>query len=356
MNYATYNNQTYNRTENNYIFNEGDSIYYNPITDNSITVDNWYYDYSDRSYHLTIEEGDNITVTYGDEYVTIQEGDQTYNVYYVTIIDSSGPDAEGHVHNWMAETTTSATCTSPGEEKLTCSGCNDVRYHTLPALGHEWVQDEVKTDPTCTLPGSASFTCSRCGETDEHTLPATGHTWTVKTTVQTKYDDTGQLLQEGFTLYECSVCGEQYKDTSGTGPPGSSSPSGSGGGGSGSGPGSSGEGSSFWEKIKDALFGALGDLLEAALSLITDVLSAVLGLVKDLLSFFFGFLSDTVIKGITDLFSAFGSIKLELPEGVSSVFGFFSGVILALPAEIRSLLIFGVAALFLISIFKLVKA
>ena len=65
------------KVEGNQIFNETTNNYYNPSTGTTSTVTDWFYDYSDRSYHLTMESGDTVTVTYGDENITIQEGDTT---------------------------------------------------------------------------------------------------------------------------------------------------------------------------------------------------------------------------------------------------------------------------------------
>ena len=86
---------------------------------------------------------------------------------------------------------------------------------------HDW---EVTggTKSTCTIPGTAEYTCSKCEKTKTETLPKLGHTWEVKQSVQTSYDETGNIQTQGFTIYRCSVCGEEYKDTDGTGPPGSS--------------------------------------------------------------------------------------------------------------------------------------
>ncbi len=327
------------------IFDETTNEFRDPYTDKPYQVTNWVYDYAQRLYVLTLADDTllyngkpvkNLVIWYADNalyYIGLDDSytdgsEWTDHIVFTDAFqyviaqkkDSSGTGADGHKHVFTSETTTPPTCTGTGVRTYSCQFCDYSYDEIIPAAGHQWEVTEVK---------------------------------------DTEFNDNGDVTAAGYTLYTCAVCGETYKQWSNTGQPGpptGNTGTGSGGGGSGSGSGSSGEGSSFWEKIKDAVFGALGDLLEAALSLITDVLSAVLGLVKDLLSFLFGFLSDTVIKGITDLFSAFGSIKLELPEGVASVFGFFSGVILALPAEIRSLLIFGVAALFLISIFKMVKA
>ena len=326
------------------IFDETTNEFRDPYTDKPYQVTNWTYDYAQRIYYLTLADDSllyngtpvkHLAIWYANDAMYYIGLDDTFVVgepYLDHIIfldpfqyviaeekEDSGTGSDGHKHVFTSETTTPPSCTGTGVRTYTCQFCDYSYDEIIPAAGHQWEVTEVK---------------------------------------DTEFNDNGDVTAAGYTLYTCAVCGETYRQWSNTGQPGpptGNTGTGSGGGGSGSGSGSSGEGSSFWEKIKDAVFGALGDLLEAALSLITDVLSAVLGLVKDLLSFF-GFLSDTVIKGITDLFSAFGSIKLELPDGVASVFGFFSGVILALPVEVKSLMIFGVGALFLIAIFKMVKA
>lgn len=83
-------NGTIIQTNNNYIFNETENRYYNPTTNTYNTVENWYYDYTTRTYNLTLDTGDTVNVTYGDENITIVEGDTIYNVYY--IIDGNGSD------------------------------------------------------------------------------------------------------------------------------------------------------------------------------------------------------------------------------------------------------------------------
>jgi len=148
----------------------------------------------------------------------------------------------------------------------------------------------------------------------------------------------------------------------GTGP-GSGDPGGSGGGG--------GSGSSLWETIGNAVADGLGTLIKVVMDFITEVLKTVLDLLLELLQFFTGFLGETVIAGIGGLFSGLtdgsllspfqtpgedGTVTYQLPEGVAVVFAFFSGVILALPVELRSVLIFGVAALVLIAVFKMAKS
>ena len=79
---------TISKSENQYIVNETNSTIYNPVTNTTVDMSGWSYDYSTRTYTITTDNSQTITVTYGDEYVTINEGDTIYNVYY--IVDGSG--------------------------------------------------------------------------------------------------------------------------------------------------------------------------------------------------------------------------------------------------------------------------
>ena len=91
-----------------------------------------------------------------------------------------------------------------------------------PPCDHDW-QASDGTLPTCTRPGSASYVCSKCQHTKSEVIPALGHNWQVKQTVTTQYDEEGNLVQQGYTIFECSTCHEQYKSPDGTIPPGGSS-------------------------------------------------------------------------------------------------------------------------------------
>lgn len=184
-----YGSTTSSLTDNSVkIVDESSNTIYNPVTGDTTNITSWNYDYSDRSYNVVTESGDTVTVTYGDTNVTIKEGDTIYNIYY--IFPSSGVGGEDtHVHSWELT-----------EEKYTY----------------------------CTLPGEAIYTCSTCGETKTESLKVLGHTWKVLREVHTQYDDSGELTQEGYILYECERCGEQYKAESGGVPPGTNEPSGPG--------------------------------------------------------------------------------------------------------------------------------
>ena len=162
------------------IVNETNNTYYSPATGEQQSFTEWSYDYGDRTYNLTTESGDTVTVTYGDENVTVYEGDTTTNIYY--IIESSSGENGG------------------GEEDTP----------STPTHIHSYIS-EVTKEPTCTRAGIRTYTCDGCGNTYTENIPATGHSWEVLTDELTQYSSDGQLLQEGFTIYECSVCGQQYR-------------------------------------------------------------------------------------------------------------------------------------------------
>lgn len=77
--------------DGNQLIDETNLTYYNPVTNTTTNIQNWTYDYSDRSYTVLTDSNNTTTITYGDEYITINEGDNiTYNIYYYTAPDSSG--------------------------------------------------------------------------------------------------------------------------------------------------------------------------------------------------------------------------------------------------------------------------
>lgn len=195
-------------TNNSQIVNETNNTYYNPATGETKPILDWSYDYGDRTYTITVEGGDTYTVTYGDENISITEnnvaeGDtivNNYTIYYM--IDGSGSDTPDPAPSPTPEPTPGPTLAP------------------TPCV-HTWAETS-RTDPGCTSPGRVVYTCSNCGQTRTETLKALGHTWQVERTVNTTYDENGNVTQQGYTIYQCSVCGEQYKDADSTGPPGGS--------------------------------------------------------------------------------------------------------------------------------------
>lgn len=185
---------------------------------------------------------------------------------------------------------------------------------------HEW-KETKRTAATCTLPGSVESTCSKCKKTKTESLPKLGHTWEVKQSIQTAYDEEGNVLTQGFTIYRCSVCGEEYKDTDGTGPPAAPSTPGT--------PDDPGE---------DGWLSKLGKLLGSALSGLIELLDSILGGILD------GLINLVTsaferLKQLVDLFGSFG-------EALGVLWTW-------LPPEVMLVLVTGVTIFVLISLLKL---
>lgn len=278
--------------DNSTIVNETNNTYYNPATGQTGNITDWSYDYSDRSYTLTLEGDKTSTVTYGDENISITEttinesGDtitNNYTIYY--LVDGTGAENPPAIcdHDWQETDTAPATCTRPGSKILTCSLCQ-----------------QTKTEP----------------------IPALGHNWQVKQTVTTEYDDTGQLVQQGYTIFECSTCGEQYKSQDGTIPPG----------------GSSGEGSD------DGSSTTIGSLIEKLLSGLGDVVS---GIIKGLLALLTAAVE--ALAGIVELFTTFVSSLVGLWGGFTE---FLSAVFPFLPVEFITIIEFGLILMIFAAVFK----
>lgn len=277
------------KVEGDKIVNETNNTIYNPATGETHTLSDWSYNYEDRSYTVTTETGDTITVTYGDENVTIKEGDTIYNIYY--LVDGSGSETPG-----------------PGPD----------------VCDHSWTETG-RTDPTCTTPGKVTSICSKCSQTKTDPIPATGHSWVVDRTVQTTYDEEGNLLQQGYTIYSCTVCGEQYKDMEGTGPPGAE------------------EEKSIWEKLGDLIGTGFGGLIEIIEAILSKILDALTSLVDMLVGQF-----KHIVESILSLFD-------ELPALFGGFLDFLRAIFPFLPPEITTILTFGVIAITFIGILKAVR-
>ena len=272
-------------SDNVNLVDEVNKTVYNPVTGDTTTVTDWTYDYSDRSYNVTTESGDTITITYGDEQVTYVQGDTTYNIYYVT--NGSGgddPSPSPCVHNW----------------EVVAGG---------------------RQDPTCTVAGYQDYKCSLCSETKRETLAALGHTWIVKQTVTTEYDENGNLLQQGYTIYQCSACGEEYKDVDGTGPPIVDD---------GDDPGGGNWFTDFFGKLGELLGSFFGGLVAAIGNVILGILDGLLSLVT------------TAVSKLADIVNLFGT------------FGEALGVLWSwLPPDIVSVLVSGVIVVIFVALLKI---
>lgn len=282
-------------TNNNQIINETNNTYYNPATGETKPILDWSYNYTDRSYKVTLESGDTYTITYGDENIVIKEGDVTYNIYYMVDGTGSGdPD--------------------PSPSVSVCP--------------HVWTETS-RTEPGCTSPGKVVYTCSQCGQTKSETLKALGHDWQVLRTVQTVYDEEGNLVQQGYTIYQCAVCSEQYKDDQGTGPPGGGDK----------------------DDDKETIWDKIGNFIGSIVDGIAGMVEAVLGKLLDALTA----LSEMLMGKVKDVVEVVLSIFDELPQLFGGFLDFLGIVFPFLPSEITLLLTFGVIAVVFIGIIKAIR-
>ena len=188
---------------------------------------------------------------------------------------------------------------------------------------HNW-EETKRTDPTCSTPGSVESTCTRCEKTKTETLPKLGHTWEIKQSTQTTYDENGNVLTQGFTIYRCSVCSEEYKDTDGTGPPAAPSIPDV--------PDEDNDGwfSSLLKKLGEFLGTTVGGLIKLLGSILDGILDGLISLVTGALD---------KLSQLADLFGSFGDAL---------------GVLWTwLPSEVMLVLVAGVTVFVFIALLKL---
>ncbi len=274
------------KVDGNVIVDESNNTVYNPVTNTTTNITDWTYDYSTRTYTVTLDTGAKQTITYGDEHVIINEGDTVYNVYYIV--------------------------QGGGETPVDPETCQ-----------HQYTS-VVTTEPTCTAPGLKTNTCTICGKSYPEKIPATGHTWTVKQQVQTVYDENGNLVTQGYTIYECSVCHEQYKDQDGTGPPG------------GGGSGSDDSGGNWFTKLLGKIGELLGSVAGGLLEIIGNALLAVLDSLITLVT--------TAVEKLAQLVNLFGSFG----EALRVLWTW-------LPEEIITVLVAGVTVVIFVTVLKIFR-
>ena len=112
--------------------------------------------------------------------------------------------------------------------------------------------EQVLTPPTCTTTGTGLYVCTKCGDSYVQTIPATGHDWLMEDSILDELDEDGAVVEPGYDLYRCSVCGEEYKDFSRTGPPGETD-------------------SSSLVQLIQHLFETLGELVGSLISWVLDL-------------------------------------------------------------------------------------
>lgn len=193
--------------ENTTVINNNNTTFTIP-GGSSYPIDSWSFDFDNNRYTLVVLDGEleiPVTVRFGVDDLNIDFGGDTYNYKYVT-------EAAPHVHTWELTSSTDPTCTSSGSKTYTCSGCNDVRTETVPALGHDWqlvssVEDHYEAD-------LAACACGDCGSTNV-SLASGGENYFTSEEIGVVCDDCGSSwtilgsFVPGYEVYQCSRCQEE---------------------------------------------------------------------------------------------------------------------------------------------------
>lgn len=81
-----------------------------------------------------------------------------------------------HTHNWGEwKTTTTADCTTEGEEVRQCNTCRFEETRTLAKTDHQWGEWNITTKPSCTTEGEEVRQCQNCQKTETKKLEKTAH-------------------------------------------------------------------------------------------------------------------------------------------------------------------------------------
>lgn len=83
--------QMQNYYPNVQLFNEETNIYTNPSTGQQQNVQSWTYDYSTRTYHLTLDDGSLLDIEFGDGSIKVTLNGELTQEYYYTVEKEEEP-------------------------------------------------------------------------------------------------------------------------------------------------------------------------------------------------------------------------------------------------------------------------
>lgn len=102
--------------------------------------------------------------------------------------------------------TKAATCTEPGKQESTCSVCGETITEKIAALnsaGHTLTDTTVTKVATCTGPGEQQGVCSVCSQTVTEEIPAIGHNF-----VDDEIITFASIEANGTKRQKCTNCGQ----------------------------------------------------------------------------------------------------------------------------------------------------
>lgn len=159
---------------------------------NASSVPMWWTVGSGKEVNMALSSG----TTYEYRAYVVYNG----NNYYSST--ASFKTSGSHTHSWGSATVIqSATCTSAGAKRYTCSGCGAYKTESIPAIGHKF-QLAPSTQTDCTQPGQKTSICSVCGYTKTETTDAKGHKFGEWTVVKE-----ATCEEDGEQKRKCNACG-----------------------------------------------------------------------------------------------------------------------------------------------------
>ena len=111
------------------------------------------------------------------------------------------------------------TCTATGYTSYeTCTRCGYSNRETIPALQHDWSEWVETTTATCTTAGEQKRTCTRCGYSNRETIPALQHDWSEYSVDETNHWRTctregcsaKEQAEHTFSGNTCEICGYAF--------------------------------------------------------------------------------------------------------------------------------------------------
>ena len=108
-------------------------------------------------------------------------------------------------HAYVIVSTEGERCTSEVVASVKCEYCGRMAEQTVPASGHEFVE-QSHIAPDCTTAGSVTYKCASCNEVITESVASLGHDLTVYSQVEATCCSPGQVV--GY----CNVCCEDVAE------------------------------------------------------------------------------------------------------------------------------------------------
>lgn len=109
----------------------------------------------------------------------------------------------GDNHHFTLLDSVKAGCKTLGYDRYLCTTCGKIEKRDyVDSLGHAWQGVRVR-EATCETDGKLLEICSRCGELKETATPKSEHKYET-------YSVAATCTNPGYTVRECSVCGERH--------------------------------------------------------------------------------------------------------------------------------------------------